>query len=129
MDLVEEQDRALATGLDGAHRGVDDLADAFDTDARGILGDEGAFGAVGDDPRERGFARARRAVEDQAGHGIRGEHSAQEFAGPEDVGLADEFIERVRAHADRQRLVLPPRLGPSIGPEIRHRRMVPGLGW
>ncbi len=59
---------------------------------------------VRNDHRERGFARARRAPEDDRREKFVGLDGApQELAFTDDVLLPDEFVERARANARRKR--------------------------
>ena len=67
---------------------------------------EGGARALGDDPRERRLAGARRPVQD---HRVRPpllDRGAQRRAGAEQMRLSDELLEAARAHAHRQRTTL-----------------------
>jgi hypothetical protein len=99
VDLVEEEHGgavALARPLD--HR-PDLGAPGFD---RAVLLVGGAAGA-GDDPRQRRLARAGRAVEDHRVQLPALDRPPQRRAGCEQRALADDLLERLRAHPHRER--------------------------
>lgn len=83
---------------------VDDFSDSFDADGRGVLADESSGGGFGDDFGEGGFARAGWAMEDDGGQCVGVDHSAEELALAEEMGLSDHLIEGSRAYASSQRL-------------------------
>jgi hypothetical protein len=58
-----------------------------------------ALRQVGDDPRQRRLAGARRAPEDDRLQQVALDRFAQRFAGREEALLADELVERPRPHA------------------------------
>ena len=60
-------------------------------------------GAVGDQPRERGLAGARRPPQDHRMQLARLERAAQRLAGAEQMRLPDELIEGLRPHPIRER--------------------------
>lgn len=103
VDLVEEEDGAFVLLAEDAGGLVDDLADAFDADGRGVLADEPARGCFGDDLGEGGFAGTGRAVEDDGGEGVGVDHAAEELARPEQVGLPNDLVEGPGPHPSRQR--------------------------
>ncbi len=102
VDLVEKQDGPAAVGLDAITGTGKDFADILDADGRGIGLLKGGLGTDGDDPGEGGLAGPRRAVEDRAGQSVGVEEAAEEFAGAEEVLLADKVVETAGAHADGQ---------------------------
>ena len=61
------------------------------------------LGDAGDDLGQRGLAHARRAPEDDRAGIVALDLQPQRLAGPEHVLLADELVERARAHAVGQR--------------------------
>ena len=93
VDFVEEEDGALAGVAEAILGGVEDGADFLHADGGGVDLLEVAFGVLGDERGEGGFAGAWRAVEDDAGQPVGFEHAAEEFAGAEEMLLADEFLE------------------------------------
>jgi hypothetical protein len=50
------------------------------------------------------FAGARRSIKDQRAKPVSLQHPAQQFAGTEEVVLADKLVHATRAHPRRQRL-------------------------
>ncbi len=106
VDLVEEEDRRLAGALAAVVGALEHLADlgAPGLDGAELL-ERGARGR-GDDPGDRRLPRAGRPVED---HRVRPpllDRGAQRGAGAEHVLLADDLVERSRAHARGERPVL-----------------------
>ena len=102
MDLVDEEDRAHAAELvAGAVAHLADFGDVGD-DARAAH--ELALRGAGDDLREGGLAAAGRAEEDDVREAVRLDDAAEELAGPEDVRLPGDLLERARPHARRERL-------------------------
>lgn len=73
-----------------------------------------------------GFARSGRAVEQDAGQGVGGEHASEHPAFAEEVLLADELVERPRPHADGQRLSGGTAFFFLVLPEVGHRSIVAG---
>ena len=63
-------------------------------------------GVVGDDPRQGGFARARRAMQDQAAEPIGCDRTAQQAAWPQDGVLANELIKAARPQSLSERRLL-----------------------
>ena len=103
MDLVDEQHGAPAGGAQLARVG-DDAAQVGDAGAdRGERGEVRA-GLVRDDPRERRLSGPRRPPEDHRGYLIGFDRAPQRAARPDDLLLADELVERARAHPRRERL-------------------------
>ncbi len=99
MDLVDEQDRFLAGGGEAILRRGHDFAHLGDVAFDAAQAFEFRLGHFGDDLREGGFAGAGRAGEDDGREAVGFDGAAEEFAGREDVLLADEFLERARPHA------------------------------
>src|SRR5688500_11677913 len=102
MDLVEEEDRALTNVREAVLCFVEDLAHLFHSDGGSVHFLEVALRVVRDQLRERRLPGARRAVKDDTAEAIRLEHAAEELALAEEVLLADELLERPRAHPHRQ---------------------------
>ena len=102
VDFVDEEDRAHAAEL--VARAVADLADFGDVGDHARAAHEVAARGLGDHLRERGLAAAGRAEEDDVREAVRLDHAAEELAGPEDVRLSGDFLERARPHARRKRL-------------------------
>ena len=102
MHLVDEQQRALAHLAPGARR-VEHLLQIGDAGKhRGNLL-EMQFGGIGQQPRHRGLAGARRSPEDQRAQRARRQHPRQRAVGPEDMILSDHIRQRARAQPVRQR--------------------------
>jgi hypothetical protein len=103
VHLVDEDHRAPARRLH--HLGaLDRLADVLHTTEHRRHGDELRIEGVGHQPRQRGLAHARRAPQDHRMQPPRIERRAQRLARPEQVLLADDLVERVRAQPLGQRL-------------------------
>ena len=83
---------------------VADLADVGDVGDDARAAHELALRGAGDDLREGGLAAAGRTEEDDVREAVRLDDAAEELAGPEDVRLSGDFLERARPHARRQRL-------------------------
>ncbi len=111
VDLVEEEDRRLAGGAAALGRALDHRPHLGPAGVHRRLLLEGAARRGGDDPRERRLARPGRPVEDHRVRLAGLDRGSQGRPLGEQVLLADELVERGRAHAHRQR-----RLGG------RHRR-------
>ena len=102
MNLVDEDDGARAV-LAGAVGIAHDLLDFLDAGEHGGKLDEVGLGDAGDDLGERGLAGPGRAPEDHRGGIVALDLHAQRLAGPDEMLLADEFIERARTHAVGER--------------------------
>ena len=113
VDLVEEEDRR-APGVAPLARPRDHLADLRPprVDGRELL--EGGVGVLGGHPRQRRLAGARRAVQDHRVRVAGLDRRAQRRALAEQVLLADEVVERARAHPRRERPADRRRLGPRL---------------
>ena len=103
MDLVEEEDRRLVrspAALLGARDHRPDLG-APGVDRRLLL--ERPTRSRGDDPRQGGLARARRAVQHCRVRLAGFDRGAKRRVGAQQVRLADKLVERSRPHPHRQR--------------------------
>src|ERR1017187_7684942 len=76
---------------------------SFDSGKDGGEFDELGFRHGRDNFRERSFARAGRAPEDERTGVVARDLGAKGFAGTDQVFLAGKLLERARAHAVRQR--------------------------
>ena len=74
-------------------------------DRRELL--EGRVGVLGEHPRQRRLPGARRPVEDHRVRLARLDRGPQRRRRPEQVRLADELLERARAHPRRERQIRP----------------------
>ncbi len=99
VDLVDEEDGALAELAAALLRGGDGGADVGHAGQHGVDGDEMRPRGVGDDARQGGLAGARRAVEDDRAELVGLDGAAQQPARADDVLLADELVQGARAHA------------------------------
>ena len=118
VDLVQEEDRvaAGAAALAGAGDHLAHLG-APRLDGRELL--EGGVGVLGGHPRERRLAGPGRAVEDHRVRLAGLDRGPQRARRAQQVRLADELLERARAHARRQRQI--PRCGlRTPGRVVRH---------
>ena len=104
VDLVEEEDRRPPAGpaLAGAGDHLSHLG-APGLDRGQLL--ERRVGVLGRQPRERGLAGSRRAIEDHRMRVAGLERDAQRRARREQVLLADELVQRARSHAGGERAV------------------------
>ncbi len=104
VDLVQEEDRvaAVAAALAGAG---DHLAHLRPPGLDGGELLEGRVGVLGGHPRERRLAGPGRPVEDHRVRLAGLDRGPQRARRAEQVGLADELLERPRAHARGQRQV------------------------
>ena len=102
VNLVDENDGARAVlprPLGVGHH----LLDFLDPSEDGGELDELRLGHVRDDLRQRGFARARRAPENQRARIVALDLRVQRLARSDEVLLPDKFVQRARTHAIRQR--------------------------
>ena len=102
VDLVEEEDRAAVVAAPDLAGLLDGVAEVGDAGGDGGQGDEVAPGEAGDEAREGRLSDAGRAPEDHRGHLIRADGALEDAAGPEEVLLADEFVERAGTYAGGQ---------------------------
>ena len=104
MDLVEEEDRALAARLEPVLRPVEHGADLRPpgVDRRRLL--ERGPRVHREQPRQRRLPRARRPVEDHRVRPALLDRGAQRRAAAEEVLLAHELAQRPRPHAGGERL-------------------------
>ena len=82
------------------------LLDFFDSAGDGGEVDEIGFGAAGDDPRERGFADARRPPENHGADVVAFDEAAQNPAFSQQVFLPAVFVQRLRPQPRRQGLTV-----------------------
>src|SRR5262249_27771405 len=80
------------------------FAHFLDAARHGIERAEGALGVLGDDVSQGRFPRAGRAVEYQRTETVREQQATEQLARPEEMLLADEFLDGPRAHAGGERL-------------------------
>ena len=115
MDLVEEEDRALAARVAAVLGALDHLAHlgAPRVDSRGLL--EGGARVHREQPRQRRLAGARRPVQDHRVGAALLDRRAQRRAAGEQVLLAHELAQRGRAHAGGQGLVAGRDPSPAAG--------------
>ena len=97
--LVQQQVRRLTVERSAVLRLLDHLAHVGHAAGDGIELHERGMRGVRDDGGERRLAAAGRAVEDGGGHAVGLDGAAQKPPRADDVALADEFVERARAHA------------------------------
>ena len=98
VNLVDEDNRA-APGRPAQAFGLrHHLADFLDARQHGAERDEPRLRRVGDDPRERRLAGARRPPEDDRLEQVALDRLAQRPAGCQQLLLADEFVEGPRPH-------------------------------
>jgi len=120
VDLVEEQDRAVARCAESLPRSSQNLAHVFDRRRhRGQLF-ERAPRRRSDDPRERRLSRPGRPVEDRRPHAVLGDREPQRRAFPQHVLLADELIERPRTQAQSERRDVAGPLRRGVREEVAH---------
>ncbi len=103
VNLVDEEDRpppAMLPRALGFRHHVPDLLDAGEHRGEG---DEVRLGRLGDQPRQAGLARARRAPEDDRLEQVPLDGLAQRPPRGEQILLADVLVERAWAHALRER--------------------------
>ena len=91
---------AAAPALGGAGH---DLADLGPARLHGGQLLESRAGDARDDPRKGRLPRARRPVEDRRAHAILLDRRPQRRTRREDLLLADELVERLRPHTQRER--------------------------
>jgi hypothetical protein len=103
VDLVEEQDRALAPFAQPLAGSLDGLANVFDpgVDRRQLF--ERAIGAAGHGECERGLARAGGTPQQTPRSAGRSRPDAGAASGTDQVVLADHVVDRARPQSRRQR--------------------------
>ena len=106
VDFVDEQQRPLALGREPVVGRREDFAQFLHAagDRADLLEMAAAF--AGQQPGQRGLARARRTVEDHRAEPIGRQQPAEQFPFAEKVLLADELVERGRPHPRRQAAAL-----------------------
>ena len=102
VDLVDEQDGAQTERRQALVGGIDFAAQIRNRAADGRHLHERSLRRLGDDVRERGLARARRAEQDDRAQLVLLDGVAQPRAGAHRLVLADHFLERARTHAHCQ---------------------------
>ena len=105
VDLVHEEDGARAARHEPALRGVDLAAQVLDGARDGRNLHELRVRGVGNDARERGLARAGRAVEDDAREHVVLDGATQPRVRAHRLLLAHVLGQRLRPHPHRQRRV------------------------
>ena len=103
MNFIHEEDGALAELAAAILGGGDGGADVGHAGQHRVDGDEVRPCGVGDDARQRGLAGAGRPVEDHRAELVGLDRAAQQPARPHDVLLADELVQRARAHPGGKR--------------------------
>ena len=105
VDLVDEEDGLPAVAAVVLLRAGDDLLEVLlSGDGRVHLLEVGLRG-VRDDLREGRLAGARRAVKDEGAELVGPDRAVEQGARGDDLLLADDFVEGLRAHAGGQRRV------------------------
>src|SRR5882757_6067923 len=104
MNFVDENDGA-ARGMEFALGVGHDVFDFLDAGKDGAKRNEFGFCETSDDAGERSFAASRRSPEKHRAEIVGFDLNAKRFSGTEEFFLADEFVERARAHAFGERLV------------------------
>ena len=107
VNLVYEQDRALASQTPGPLGGRHDFLDVLDAGEHRAERDEARLRPLGDEPSDRRLARTRRSPEDDRLQPIALDGLPQRTPGPEHVLLPDDLIEAARPHALGERRVGP----------------------
>ena len=79
------------------------VADVLDARQHRRNGDEVGVERIGHQPRQRRLADARRAPQDHRMRLLRREGNRERLAGVEQVALADDFVDRLRPQALRER--------------------------
>ncbi len=110
VDFIHKEDRLLAVQPAALLRHRHGVADVLDPGQHGVDGDEMGGRGVGDDARQGGLAAAGRPPEDDRRQLVGLNRAAQQTARPNDVFLADELVQRARAHARGQRRLVSGRL-------------------
>src|SRR5687767_12860953 len=106
MDLVAEEDGALAGPLLARVRLLDDLTHACYTLGHRTELHECGAGTFCNDAGECGLAGTGRSPEDDAADLVFLDQLTQRLAGSEQVILADIVVERARAHARGKRAAM-----------------------
>ena len=104
MQLVDERDRRAA-GLPQRLRLGHERPDVGHAARHRAELTPRAAGAIGEEPRERRLAAARRAPQDQRRPVAGLDDAGQRAVGPDQVRLADELVERPRPHPRRKRRI------------------------
>ena len=115
VHLVEEEDRALPVLPEPIARSVDDLANILDARAHRRQRLERLGGDAGDEPGDRGLARAGRSPQHDRRQAVALDEDPQRTPRPEQVLLPDDLVQRARPQPCRQRRAL-------VQPLIARRR-------
>ena len=105
VDLVEEQDRALALARARAPRVLEDLAHLLDPRGDRRVGQKVRGRLRRDQARERRLAHAGRPPENERRDAILGDGAPEEPVGADDLVGTLDLVERPRPHAVGQRRV------------------------
>ncbi len=101
----------------------------FDSGEHGAEGNELGLRAPRDDARERRLAAAGRAPEEHRAHVVALDLRAQRLARPEQLFLADEFVERLRTHPVGERPACERLFFGLDGVKKSHEGPLAGSGW
>ena len=124
MDLVEEEDRAATVVAESPIRGGQDLADSRHADRGRVLSFEVRVEGFGDQHREGRLSGTGGAMEDDRSHHAGIHHSSEDGAIPQEMILPEDFVQRARAQAMRQRTCRVAIPVPAFVPKIVHAEMV-----
>ena len=103
MNLVDKQDRFLLGSAETIRRPRNQATHFGDVAFHAANPDKLGMRNFGDNARERCFAAAGRTGENHGRQAISFDCASQKFSRPENMFLADEFLERARAHARGER--------------------------
>ena len=125
VDLVEEEDRALALLAQAGAGALGDLAHVLHARGDGRQRLERLAGGAGDEAGDGGLAGAGRAPEDHRREPVGLDQDPQRLPGPEQVLLADDLVERAGPQAGRERRPPLESLGDRSAEEVvGHRPML-----
>jgi hypothetical protein len=106
VNLVDEQQRALALAFEGVACFGEHVADVFHAAGDGIELAEPGAGLTREQVGERGLSRAGRTVENHCRQAVGLDEASQQLSFAQEVLLTDELIQRARPHAAGERLGL-----------------------
>ena len=98
VDLIDKEDRSSAVCSPPERRGGRDPADIRDRALYAAQPFKMTFCRRGDDLRQAGFSAAWRPVKNNRTQPVRFDRPTKQFAGSEDVLLAQIFVERPGTH-------------------------------
>ena len=127
LTFVHKEDCLLPVHPASLLRGRYGRPDVFHPGQDGVDGDEMGLGGVGDDASQRGFARTRRAVENDRGKLVGLDGAPQQSPRPHNRILAHEFIQRARSHTGGQRLLFFQQFLTANIEEVGHERRKKGV--